>query len=90
MSAAGDSTEVTSFNIFPTLVHQNVFVWNDDNTSTAASLKVFNLLGELENEFSVSESNLPTVFNLSSLPAGIYLLQLSKNSHSFIRKIMKD
>jgi choice-of-anchor B domain-containing protein len=84
------SVQASSFNIYPALVNQTISVWNEGGAAIPASLKIFNLLGQLENEFLISESNQPTVINVSSLASGIYFLELSKNNQLITKKIIRQ
>jgi len=75
-------------NIFPTLVHQTISVMNENNLKAAATLKFFNTLGELVGEFSIPENNLSASLDISSLPRGMYLAELTEENQSFTKKII--
>jgi len=69
-------------------LRQIISVLNRNASGTTATLKIFNSLGELVNQFSIPESNQASAISLSSLPNGIYFAQFSEQSQLLTKKII--
>ncbi len=82
---------LTQLEIYPTIATDNIYIQNSGSTKNIESLLISDALGKIVK----SEKNLElgankTAINISTLPNGIYFIQLWDGDHSLTKKIIKN
>lgn len=83
------SLEATHFQLYPNPVKEMVYI-QSTSTETLSSIRLFNILGKEVLQLNNIQSN-ATQINLSGLPSGIYLMELtSESGTSSTQKVVKQ
>ena len=83
----------TSFNIFPNPVNDNLSIlFNTSENGKDWMIKLRTVIGQtvLVNKMMAHSGENKAELNLSSLPQGIYILELESNGGKLIKKIVKE
>ena len=90
LGTATRGTEMVStqkVKVFPNPVSDKVNIWIEQLNATA-EVKLFDIYGKLVMQKQTAQAN--TQLNMSSLPAGIYLVKILSNGTETVMKIVKE
>jgi Secretion system C-terminal sorting domain len=85
---AGQTTAITSPQVFPNPVEQTLNISFDSDTESESKIEVYNLSGQLIYS-AVSFSNRSEIA-VAEWPSGIYLLRVIRNGEVFTEKIIRE
>ncbi|MEM7103845.1 MAG: T9SS type A sorting domain-containing protein [Bacteroidota bacterium] len=80
-----------NIDIFPNPTDQSIYIKGSFQTSKPVNLEVFSVDGKLiYQETEIGSGKIDYELNLGGLPQGVYLLRLSYDTQSIVRKVIKQ
>ena len=87
-TAAPTITADNSIQIFPNPAADKITVDLGNNIWSKGSIRIFNALGQLMNEVSLTNKNSQQEINISNLSAGVYNVEVLLDEKSFENKVV--